>query len=78
MLETLGPIFDEKEAAATVGVQKGTMTKWRHLGRGPRYLKLAGKIRYRKADLVAYIESCVIDPRDRVRKKGQRTRRGSR
>jgi hypothetical protein len=78
MLEALEAIFSEKQAAKEIGVQPVTLTKWRYLGRGPKFLRLHGKIRYRKADLEAYVESCVVDPRDRVRKKSQRTHRGSR
>jgi hypothetical protein len=40
----------------------GQLALWRHLGRGPRYLKIktegrANSIRYRRCDLIAFVAS---------------------
>lgn len=41
-----------------------TLTNWRHLGRGPRYLKLeGGQVRYRRSDVDAWLASSEHDPR---------------
>lgn len=45
------------EAAHLLKIKSSTLNGWRHEGRGPRYVKLDGAVRYRQADLDAYIES---------------------
>lgn len=56
-------LIDEKAAADRLGVKPGTLSAWRKRGRGPRYVKMGtGKtaaIRYRRADLDAWIEANV-------------------
>jgi hypothetical protein len=36
------------------GLSPRTLEKWRWRGKGPRFLKLEGKVVYRLADVVAY------------------------
>jgi hypothetical protein len=55
-------ILTEREAAAKLYAKTGTLTKWRTRGRGPAYLKLSGKIRYKLSDLEAYIEASRVVP----------------
>lgn len=43
------------QAASLVGVQEKTLANMRGQGIGPRYVKLAGQISYRVADLAAWI-----------------------
>lgn len=62
-------ILSEDEAAQKCVVQKQTMRSWRSRGRGPAYLKLAGRIRYRLADIEAFIESCRVVPGRKARTK---------
>lgn len=52
------------EAAAVLGLSPQTLNRWRceRAGKGPRWLKLGGAIRYREADLVAYIERSAQSP----------------
>jgi excisionase family DNA binding protein len=49
----------EFEAAEYLGLKQNTLTRWRWEGRGPRFYKVGGAIRYKLADLEAF----VIDPR---------------
>ncbi len=48
-----------KEAAARLEVMPQTLRVWRHLGRGPRFIRLGnngfGRVRYRLADLEDYL-----------------------
>ncbi len=44
--------------AAYLGSSTGTLANWRNIGGGPRFRKLGGKIYYRKADVMAWIELC--------------------
>lgn len=52
------------EAANYLGVGISTLDKMRMEGRGPRYLKIGGRVFYRLADLDAYIEAAVIETTD--------------
>jgi hypothetical protein len=57
------PLLSEEQAAQHVGGKHPkTLAKWRHLGRGPAYVKLLGSVKYRLSDLNTYIASCVVDP----------------
>lgn len=51
-----------EQAALRLGVTARTLAKWRHEGRGPRYVKLARAIFYRASDLDAFEEACVRTP----------------
>ncbi len=52
-METLTTI----EAATYVRLGKPTLERFRISGDGPKYCKLGGAVRYRKADLDAWLES---------------------
>lgn len=45
------------EAAEYVGLQKSTLEAWRCRGGGPRFVKMGRAVRYRQADLDAWIET---------------------
>lgn len=45
------------EAARYVRLGKPTLERFRISGEGPRYAKLGGAVRYRRADLDAWLES---------------------
>lgn len=57
--------LDEKFAAKVLGVAVQTMRNWRHLSKGPIYVKLGRAVRYRMEDLENYIQSRKIDPERR-------------
>lgn len=50
-------IFNTTEAARYVGLGKPTLERFRVSGEGPQYCKLGGAVRYRQADLDAWLES---------------------
>jgi hypothetical protein len=52
----------EKEAAKTMCVAIQTLRNWRHLRKGPAYIKLGRSVRYRIEDLINFIERHRIDP----------------
>lgn len=47
--------LDTNGAAEVLGVAPGTLGAWRSRGKGPKYHKVAGKVRYFKTDLQDYI-----------------------
>jgi len=62
----LQPPLDEHGAAVILGVAVQTLRNWRHLRRGPAYIKLSpgnrGRVAYLVGDLKAYIDERRIDP----------------
>ncbi|HYG05320.1 MAG TPA: helix-turn-helix domain-containing protein [Stenotrophomonas sp.] len=52
------------QAAERLGLSRSTLEKMRHTGRGPRYVKLGGRVFYRRVDLDAYIEGAIVETAD--------------
>jgi len=54
-------LMTQAEAATYLGTTVGTLNTWRHYGRySIPFVKWGGRIRYRQADLDAWIESNVV------------------
>ena len=51
------PLLKEADAAGILTVEIATLRRWRWAGRGPRYIKIGGAVRYDPADLQAFIEA---------------------
>lgn len=49
------PFLTEVEAAAYLRLSPKTLTKWRSIGRGPRFTKIGRLPRYRLADLEKWL-----------------------
>lgn len=54
MIESL---LNEYDVARITGLSVASVRRWRLLKQGPRYLKLGASVRYRPADVAAWIES---------------------
>lgn len=50
-------LIDEVELAVRLGVSRSTLQSWRYEGRGPRFIKLGRLVRYRNADINAYLKA---------------------
>jgi predicted site-specific integrase-resolvase len=48
------PLLSEADVATRLQVSLQTVRRWRRLGHGPVYMKLAKFVRYRPADLDAF------------------------
>lgn len=55
-------LMNEKEAAAYLGLSVDCLQARRSMGRAPRYIKLGRAVRYDRADLEAFVESCRVTP----------------
>jgi hypothetical protein len=55
-------LIDETAAAEMLQRPVGTLRWWRCHGRGPRFYRIGRNVRYRPADLAAFVERCAIDP----------------
>jgi hypothetical protein len=50
-------------AAAVCGYRPDTLAEWRRRGYGPAYVRSeSGGIRYRRADLDAWLAACTVSP----------------
>jgi hypothetical protein len=52
--ETAHDLLTDAQLALRWQLSRGTLANQRSQGRGPAYLKLAGRVRYRRADIEAY------------------------
>jgi hypothetical protein len=55
-------MYSTAETARQLGVNQMTLRRWRVESRGPAYVKLGGAIRYRAADIEAFIAANPRDP----------------
>ncbi len=53
---------DEKTAARILGIAVQTLRNWRHVRRGPAYVKMGRSVRYQLRDIQAYIDERRVDP----------------
>lgn len=56
-IEPPSRLLREREAAEILTLKVTTLRRWRWSGRGPRYLKLGGAVRYQLADIEAFKEA---------------------
>lgn len=50
-------LIDEVTLALRLGVSRSTLQSWRYEGCGPRFIKLGRLVRYRNADIDAYLQA---------------------
>ena len=56
---------DVRNAAKRLNIAEQTLANWRHLRKGPAYIRIGRKIIYRETDLVAFENKHRIDPEGR-------------
>lgn len=63
-MDTNEPMETTAEVSRRLGIPAGTLKRWRFERRGPAYFKMGerGHIRYRRADIDAFIEQQMVDP----------------
>lgn len=61
--ETKDQFLDTAQAAHYIGYSKSTLEWWRMEKRGPRFYKMAGRVRYRQSDLDAFMENGLVETR---------------
>ena len=55
-------LLTEDQAAQLLGLSGSALRAWRQRGRGPRYLRINRTVRYREADVRAFLDASVVDP----------------
>lgn len=60
-------LLDETKLAVKLGVTRSTLQSWRYAAKGPRYIKVGKLVRYRVADIEAYLRAHTRGSNDMVR-----------
>lgn len=60
--EPVEQLLTQKEVAALLCLHPTTLKVWIHKGKGPKYSRIGGAIRYRPEDIQAFINEGLIDP----------------
>ena len=55
--KTTPPLLTDREVAKLLNISWITLQQWRYQKRGPRFLKLNRNVRYRLADVEAWINA---------------------
>lgn len=69
---TLMELLNTHQAAQVLNEPEGTLRYWRCAGKGPAYIKLAGRVRYDEADVIAYVNANKRIPSVRATLEGNR------
>lgn len=51
-----------EEVAALIRVPPGTVSRWRKEGKGPKYSRTLHQVRYRRADVDAWMQKGIDEP----------------
>jgi hypothetical protein len=54
-------LLNERQAAILLGHPVRTLQAWRYRGGGPKFVKASRSVRYRRRDLLAWIEAATLE-----------------
>jgi hypothetical protein len=54
--------INDVEAAKVMGLAAQTLRNWRHMRKGPKYLKMGRAVRYDLVDIVEFMKNNTINP----------------
>lgn len=57
----LADLMTPVDVSRYLGVPAGTLANWRYLGRGPAFLRVGRHVRYRDADVTAWVDAQLND-----------------
>ena len=55
-------LLNGHEAAAKLGINQGTLGRWRSEGMGPQYVQMGGRIMYRESAIEQWITANTVTP----------------
>ena len=58
----LSEILIPEEAASFLRISPETLRQWRHLGEGPKYLKMGRSVRYNREHLENWLQEIAVEP----------------
>ena len=53
----LAPLLSSADVAKVFDVSERTLEFWRYVGKGPAYVRVGRRVRYRPADVEAFLEA---------------------
>ena len=53
----LAPLLSSPDVAKLLDVSERTLEFWRYAGKGPAYVRVGRRVRYRPADVEAFLEA---------------------
>lgn len=53
-----------REAAKILGKSNFTLEKWRQVGKGPKFTRIGGTVRYFLKDLEEYVQARTVAPKE--------------
>lgn len=59
-------LLTAKQAAEYIGSTVGTLSQDRYMKRGLPYVTIGHRVRYRATDIVDYLDSRVVQPKDNL------------
>lgn len=59
----------EKQTARMLSISHRTLQAWRRAGFGPSFIKFGRAVRYRRRDLLAWVDGVAADPGRGVRRE---------
>lgn len=59
----MSDLLSPNDAARVLGVTEAALSRFRHEHRGPIFVRVGKLVRYREADLAAWLESNSVQPR---------------
>lgn len=62
MPEETPDLITGQETAKILRVSESVLSRWRALGKGPPCYRFEGAYRYDRAEVMAYLQSCRVDP----------------
>jgi predicted DNA-binding transcriptional regulator AlpA len=57
-------MLSERQAAKFLGLKRQTLSNWRHLRKGPAYIKISRRVLYLKDDLREYLDQHRVTPEE--------------
>jgi predicted DNA-binding transcriptional regulator AlpA len=63
-------LLDERQTAELLNLSVRTLQAWRQQGVGPHFVRAGRAVRYRRRDLIDWMESCTRDSTARIGVRG--------
>ena len=57
----MSKLLRQDEVCEILGLRPSTLENWRHLGKGPEFIKVGGAVRYDADALAAWIDSSRVE-----------------
>lgn len=54
--------MNTSEVADMTRIAEGTLRYWKHASLGPRCYKVGRRVLYKRADVLAWMENCAVEP----------------